>query len=123
MVSDLTECGFRVHECKAKCQNVQKMIFFLGFNLSIWLNVVGGTGQVLTHSVKDLSSLRCNPVRSFPECKVRFLSNNVCFSVKTVQSWDLVQQTQNYLKLLLHIINSDGRCVFLLWIGGSSIII
>lgn len=46
MVSDLTECGFRVHECKAKCQNVQKMIFFLGFNLSIWLNVVGGTGQV-----------------------------------------------------------------------------
>lgn len=27
------------------------------------------------------------------------------------QSWDLVQQTQNYLKLLLHIINSDGRCL------------
>lgn len=26
-----------------------------------------------------------------------------------VQSWDLVEQTQNYLKLLLHIINSDGR--------------
>lgn len=25
------------------------------------------------------------------------------------QSWDLVQQTQNYLKLLLHIINSDGK--------------
>ncbi|KPP60894.1 myotubularin-related protein 14-like [Scleropages formosus] len=25
------------------------------------------------------------------------------------QSWDLVQQTQNYLKLLIHIINSDGR--------------
>lgn len=71
MVSDLTECGF-----KAKYQNVQKMIFFLGFNLSIWLNVVGGTGQALMHSVKDLSSLRCNPVRSFPECKVRFLSNN-----------------------------------------------
>lgn len=71
MVSDLTECGFRVHECKAKCQNVQKMIFFLGFNLLIWLNVVGGTGQALTHSMKDISSLR-----SFPECKVRFLSNN-----------------------------------------------
>lgn len=64
--------------------------------------------------MKDISSLRCNPVRSFPECKVRFYQTiNVCFSVKTVQSWDLVQQTQNYLKLLLHIINSDGRCVFL----------
>ncbi|XP_047438082.1 myotubularin-related protein 14 isoform X1 [Mugil cephalus] len=25
------------------------------------------------------------------------------------QSWDLVEQTQNYLKLLLHIINSDGE--------------
>lgn len=32
------------------------------------------------------------------------------------QSWDLVQQTQNYLKLLLHIINSDGRW---LWAGFS----
>lgn len=25
------------------------------------------------------------------------------------QSWDLVQQTQNYLKLLISIINSDGK--------------
>lgn len=25
------------------------------------------------------------------------------------QSWDLVQQTQNYLKLLLSIINNDGE--------------
>ncbi len=30
------------------------------------------------------------------------------------QSWDLVQQTQNYLKLLLHIINSDGKLLHFL---------
>jgi len=33
----------------------------------------------------------------------------VCVCVCVFQSWDLVEQTQNYLKLLLHIINSDGR--------------
>lgn len=27
----------------------------------------------------------------------------------SAQSWDLVQQTQNYLKLLISIINSDGK--------------
>lgn len=26
-----------------------------------------------------------------------------------LQSWDLIQQTQNYLKLLISIINSDGK--------------
>ncbi|XP_051751995.1 myotubularin-related protein 14 isoform X5 [Ctenopharyngodon idella] len=39
---------------------------------------------------------------------IRFTSNlNINWS--EYQSWDLVQQTQNYLKLLLHIINSDDE--------------
>lgn len=38
--------------------------------------------------------------------------DSVCLCVcMCVQSWDLVEQTQNYLKLLLHIINSDGRLI------------
>lgn len=40
-------------------------------------------------------------------CASNAFNTVVCVCV--VQSWDLVEQTQNYLKLLLHIINSDGR--------------
>lgn len=35
------------------------------------------------------------------------------YGLHIFQSWDLVQQTQNYLKLLLHIINSDGKLLCL----------
>lgn len=35
------------------------------------------------------------------------------YGLRVFQSWDLVQQTQNYLKLLLHIINSDGKLLYL----------
>lgn len=40
-----------------------------------------------------------------PQINALKLNYDLCFS----KSWDLVQQTQNYLKLLLHIINSDGK--------------
>lgn len=39
----------------------------------------------------------------------RCFTHNLNIDWTQYQSWDLVQQTQNYLKLLLHIINSDGR--------------
>ncbi|XP_066554478.1 myotubularin-related protein 14 isoform X2 [Amia ocellicauda] len=37
------------------------------------------------------------------------LSKNLNIDWSEYQSWDLVQQTQNYLKLLIHIINSDDE--------------
>ncbi|MBN3325815.1 MTMRE protein, partial [Atractosteus spatula] len=37
-----------------------------------------------------------------------FLASNLNIDWREYQSWDLVQQTQNYLKLLIHIINSGG---------------
>lgn len=37
----------------------------------------------------------------------RCFTHNLNIDWTQYQSWDLVQQTQNYLKLLLHIINSD----------------
>uniref|UniRef100_A0A667WWY7 Myotubularin related protein 14 n=1 Tax=Myripristis murdjan TaxID=586833 RepID=A0A667WWY7_9TELE len=36
-------------------------------------------------------------------------TNNLNIDWSEYQSWDLVEQTQNYLKLLLHIINSDDE--------------
>ncbi|XP_038668341.1 myotubularin-related protein 14 isoform X9 [Scyliorhinus canicula] len=36
------------------------------------------------------------------------LTENLNIDWKDYQSWDLVQQTQNYLKLLIHTINRDG---------------
>ncbi|TRY71232.1 hypothetical protein DNTS_022896, partial [Danionella cerebrum] len=42
---------------------------------------------------------------TIPACFTRNLNINW----SEYQSWDLVQQTQNYLKLLLHIINSDDE--------------
>ncbi|XP_077055242.1 phosphatidylinositol-3,5-bisphosphate 3-phosphatase MTMR14 isoform X3 [Siphateles boraxobius] len=42
---------------------------------------------------------------TIPDCFTRNLNTNW----SEYQSWDLVQQTQNYLKLLLHIINSDDE--------------
>ncbi|XP_019214063.1 myotubularin-related protein 14 isoform X3 [Oreochromis niloticus] len=41
----------------------------------------------------------------------RCFTHNLNIDWTQYQSWDLVQQTQNYLKLLLHIINSDGKMV------------
>uniref|UniRef100_A0A673HJH7 Myotubularin-related protein 14-like n=1 Tax=Sinocyclocheilus rhinocerous TaxID=307959 RepID=A0A673HJH7_9TELE len=38
-----------------------------------------------------------------------FFTRNLNINWSEYQSWDLVQQTQNYLKLLLHIINSDDE--------------
>uniref|UniRef100_A0A672RI06 Myotubularin related protein 14 n=1 Tax=Sinocyclocheilus grahami TaxID=75366 RepID=A0A672RI06_SINGR len=38
-----------------------------------------------------------------------FFTRNLNIKWSEYQSWDLVQQTQNYLKLLLHIINSDDE--------------
>lgn len=46
---------------------------------------------------------------SFLVLKVPFsICSSVSLSVLS-QSWDLVQQTQNYLKLLISIINRDGE--------------
>ncbi|KTG27147.1 hypothetical protein cypCar_00035626 [Cyprinus carpio] len=42
---------------------------------------------------------------TIPAC----FTKNLNINWSEYQSWDLVQQTQNYLKLLLHIINSDGK--------------
>uniref|UniRef100_A0A8C7UIN3 Myotubularin related protein 14 n=1 Tax=Oncorhynchus mykiss TaxID=8022 RepID=A0A8C7UIN3_ONCMY len=42
-------------------------------------------------------------------CRSIFNISFLVFSVLVFQSWDLVHQTQNYLKLLLHIINSDDE--------------
>ncbi|XP_018961729.1 myotubularin-related protein 14-like isoform X2 [Cyprinus carpio] len=38
-----------------------------------------------------------------------FFTRNLNINWSEYRSWDLVQQTQNYLKLLLHIINSDDE--------------
>ncbi|XP_036426930.1 myotubularin-related protein 14 isoform X1 [Colossoma macropomum] len=42
---------------------------------------------------------------TIPAC----FTKNLNIDWREYQSWDLVQQTQNYLKLLLHIINSDDE--------------
>uniref|UniRef100_A0A8C2HUG0 Myotubularin related protein 14 n=2 Tax=Cyprinus carpio TaxID=7962 RepID=A0A8C2HUG0_CYPCA len=42
---------------------------------------------------------------TIPAC----FTKNLNINWSEYQSWDLVQQTQNYLKLLLHIINSDDE--------------
>uniref|UniRef100_A0A3Q2Z4J4 Myotubularin related protein 14 n=1 Tax=Hippocampus comes TaxID=109280 RepID=A0A3Q2Z4J4_HIPCM len=42
---------------------------------------------------------------TIPEC----FTKNLNIDWAQYQSWDLVEQTQNYLKLLLHIINSDDE--------------
>lgn len=54
-----------------------------------------------------------------------FLSPFLAHSPLPTQNWDLVQQTQNYLKLLISIINSDGEALFIFllvnsWFGGFS---
>uniref|UniRef100_A0A3Q4N0N5 Myotubularin related protein 14 n=1 Tax=Neolamprologus brichardi TaxID=32507 RepID=A0A3Q4N0N5_NEOBR len=48
----------------------------------------------------------------------RCFTHNLNIDWTQYQSWDLVQQTQNYLKLLLHIINSDDRGLLVHCISG-----